>query len=142
MNNNVTDSNTHQLMKELRFTRIVCMISSALTLFLLIGGIFLFGRVQELFKVCEPVVENLSGIDVENLNSTLDSINTSLESVDWEQVAEALGELDVEALNTAIEGLDTEELTEALQNLNDAADRLRQVGEKLSALTSLFGGKQ
>lgn len=144
MENNVTDPVTRQLMKELKFTRIICMISSALTLCLLAGGVLLFGRVQKLAEICEPVVEKVSELDVESLNSTMDNINASLEEVDWQQVADALGELDVEALNSAIEGLDTEELTESLRNLNDAVDKVRELNDKLSekmnSLSSLFGG--
>lgn len=140
MDNNAMDSGVSQLMKELRFTRIICMISSVLTLCLLIGGIFLFGKVQELAEICEPVVEKVADVDVESLNETLDHVNASLESVDWEQVADALGELDVEALNSAIEGLDTEELTESLQNLNDAVEKMKELNERMSSFASMFGG--
>ncbi len=132
MNNHLTETNSSQLIKELRFTRIVCLISSVLTLCLLVCGILLFGRVHRIVAVCEPVVEKLTAIDVERLNSTMDYVNASLAEVDWEQVAEALGELDVEALNSAIEGLDTKELTEALANLNTAAEKLKELGDKLS----------
>lgn len=137
MENITTDSVTRQLMKELKFTRIICMISSTLTLCLLVGGVLLFGRVQKLAEICEPVVEKVSELDVESLNRTMDNINASLEEVDWQQVADALGELDVEALNSAIEGLDTEELTESLRNLNDVVDKVRELNEKMN---SLFGG--
>jgi len=140
VNNITTDSNTRQLMRELKFTRIICMISSVLTICLLAGGVLLFGKVRELIKICEPVVEKVSELDVESLNDTLAHINASLETVDWEQVADALGELDVEALNSAIEGLDTEELTESLKNLNDAAEKVREASEKMSSLTSWVGG--
>lgn len=144
MENIAEASVTRQLMKELKFTRIICLISSALTLCLLAGGVLLYGRVQELAEICEPVVEQVSRLDVEGLNSTMDNINDSLEAVDWQQVSDALGELDVEALNSAIEGLDTAELTESLQNLNDAVDTVKGLNEKLSekmnSLSSLFGG--
>lgn len=148
MENITMDSTTHQLMKELKITRIICMISSALTLCLLAGGILLFGRVRELAEVCEPVVEKVSKLDVESLNDTLAHINDSLETVDWEQVADALGELDVEAINSvierldvdainsAIEGLDTEELTQSMKNLNDAVEKIREISEKMGEVAS------
>ncbi len=140
MDYNAMDSSTSQLMKELRFTRIICIISSVLTFCLLVGGVFLFGEVQKLAEICEPAIEKLSDVDVESLNETLDNVNASLESVDWEQVADVLGELDVDALNSAIEDLDTEELTEALQNLNDTVDKIKEVSEKMSSFGSMFGG--
>lgn len=140
MNNNVTDPNTQRLIRELKITRTVCIISSALTLCLLVGGGFLFSRVQKIAEICEPVVEKVSALDVQSLNRTMDNVNASLEGVDWEQVAAALEKLDVEALNSAIEGLDTAELTESLKNLNDAVEKIREISEKLSSFGSLFGG--
>ena len=140
MNNNVSDPDIRQLIRELRITRIACIISSVLTLGLLVGGVFLYGRVQRLAEVCEPVVEKVSALDVESLNRTMDNVNVSLERVDWEQVADALGELDVEALNSAIDGLDTAELTQSLKNLNEAVEKIREISEKLSSFSSLFNG--
>lgn len=140
MNNSVTDPNTRQLIRELRITRIACIISSVLTLCLLAGGVFLYGRVQRITETCEPVVEKVSALDVESLNRTMDNINASLEEVNWEQVAAALEELDVDALNSAIEGLDTAELTQSLKNLNEAVEKIREISDKLSSFSSLFGG--
>ena len=144
MDNMAADSVTGQLIKELKFTRVICMISSLLTICLLAGGILLFGKVRELAGICEPVVEKVLQLDVESLNDTMGHINTSLETVDWEQVAEAMGKLDVDALNSAIEGLDTKELTESLKNLNDAVAKLRELSkllsEKMNSLSALFGG--
>lgn len=140
MDDSGMESGVGQLMKELKFTRIICMISSALTLCLLIGGVFLFVQVQRLAAVCEPAIEKISDVDVESLNETLDHVNASLESVDWEQVADALGELDVEALNSAIDGLDTEALTESLQNLNEVMEKMRELNDKMNSFASMFGG--
>ena len=138
MNNNVTDPNIQRLIRELKITRIACIIVSVLTLCLLAGGVFLFGRVQRMAEICEPVVEKISALDVESLNRTMDNVNASLEGVDWEQVAAALEKLDVDALNAAIEGLDTAELTQSLKNLNEAVEKIRELSEKLSSLSSLF----
>lgn len=138
MNNNVTDSGTQRLIRELKITRIACIITSVLLLCLLAGGVFLFGRVQRMAEICEPVMEKVSALDVESLNRTMDNVNASLEGVDWEQVAEALEKLDVDALNSAIEGLDTAELTQSLKNLNEAVEKIRELSEKLSSFSSLF----
>lgn len=144
MDNIATNPETEQLRKELRRTRINCMISSFLSLILLAGGILLFGKIQELTEICRPVAEKVSQLDVGSLNETLDHINASLVTVDWEQVAEALGELDVDAINSAIEGLDTEELSRSLKNLNEAVEKIQEISEKMSEgmsnVTSWVGG--
>ena len=128
MDNMAMDSVTRQLMKELKFTRIICMILSVLTLCLLAGGLFLYGKVRKLAEICEPVVEQVSQLNVESLNKTLEHVNVSMETVDWQQVSDVL------------EGLDTEEISKSLKNLNDAADRIREVSENLSSLAQWFGG--
>ena len=136
MENRTTDLTVQNLTKELKFTRIICMISSVLTICLMAGGILLFGKVRELGEVCEPVMEKVSELDVESLNDTLAHINESLETVEWDQVAEALEELDVDAVNKAIEGLDTEELTQTLKLINDAAEKIQEIGDKMSGVFS------
>ncbi|MDE6926860.1 MAG: hypothetical protein K2O97_14540 [Acetatifactor sp.] len=144
MDHMTTAPDTQKLIKELKRTQIICMVLSFLSLCLLGGGILLFGKVQELTEICRPVAEKVSALDVESLNDTLAHINASLETVDWEQVADALGELDVEAINSAIEGLDTEELSESLKNLNDAVEKVQEISEKMSEgmsnVTSWVGG--
>lgn len=87
----------------------------------------MFDRVQKLEELCRPVVEQLAGVDVESFNTTLDRVGQTLEDVDWEQVANVLGEFDVESFNTAMEGLDTEELSKGLENLNDAVEKIREI---------------
>ena len=126
-----------KLAKELRATRIFCIISSLLTVCLLAGGFFVWNKVQPVISVLQeakPVMEQLSELDVEEMNRTLEQVNVTLESVDWQQVSEALGELDVDAINEAVEGLDTEELTKAVENLNKVVSVLEKWGNKWSSL--------
>lgn len=135
------DSDTRRLMRELRFTRMMCMVSSALTLCLLIGGVFLFGRLQELSQMCQPAIEKISDMDMESFNNTLHQVNATLGNVDWELLSENLGKLDVKALDSAVKGLNTEEFSEALKNLNDAVEKIKELGDRLSALPSWFSGQ-
>ncbi len=141
MNKNLSDNKTDGLLRELKFTRIICMISSVLTLCLLLGGVILYGRVRELSEICEPAVEKISDIDMKSFNDTLNHVNATLERVDWEQVADSLGKLDVDAINSAIEGLDTKELSETLKNLNDAVEKIKELGERLSSLPAWLNDK-
>ena len=46
MENQVLEKNLEQLKKELRATRIFCIISSILTCALLIGGIYVYGQMR------------------------------------------------------------------------------------------------
>ena len=116
---------------ELRRTRVICLVLAVLMVLVLVGGGFFFRELRLVREQIEPMVEQISVLDIEELNLTLEEVNESLETVDWEQVAEALGKLDVDALNTAIENLDTKELTEALTKLNDAVDVLGKMGDSL-----------
>lgn len=131
-----------KLFRELRFTRIVSIISSLLTVLLLVFGGYLVYTVKDIAREAEPVMEKIAEVDIENLNATLKNVNETLESVDLEPVVQAIEELDVEGFNAAIDSLDMEELTKALKNLNDAADIFRQISQSLSQLlgkfTSLF----
>ena len=127
-----------KLLKELRLTRIVSIISSLLALSLLILGGYFAHVIAGTFREAEPVMEKIAEVDVESLNATLENINETLEAVDLEPLVLAIEELDVEGLNAAIDSLDMEELSEALRNLNDAADIMKNIGQALSSLTSIF----
>lgn len=127
-----------KLSRELRATRIFCMISSILTVLVLTGGIFFFFALREARADAEPVMQQIVALDIEGLNLALEQLNTTLESVDWEQVSQTIEQLDVDALNTAIENLDTAELSKALENLNNAVNALEQLGQIFSRFTSFF----
>lgn len=132
-----------KLRRELMFTRIMCMITSALIIFLLVGGAYLFGQAKMIMKQVQPVMEQAAAVDVENVNETLRQVRASLESVDLDEAADTLkqavdtlNEVDIEALNSAIEGLDTEELSKTLENLNDAVESLHKMEDSFD---SAFG---
>lgn len=97
----------------------------------------MFGSLKPIFvflQEAQPVMEQMAELDVAEVNATLEQVNATLGSVDWQQVSDSLGQLDVDAINEAIEGLDTEELSEAIENMNKAADVLESWGEKLSSI--------
>ena len=116
---------------ELRMTRVVCLVLAVLVVLVLAGGGFFFRELRLTREQMEPLVEQISALNMDELNLALEEVNETLETVDWEQVAEAIGSLDVDALNTAIENLDTKELSEALTKLNDAVDVLGKIGDSL-----------
>ena len=128
-----------QLRRELLLTRIFCIASSVLTLCLLIGGVLLFSEVQGVITEVEPVMEQLAAVDIAAVNETMNNVNASLESVDWEQMSETLGELDAQALNEAIQNLDTEELSIALENLNNATTSMQKLSDSIKSIFGISG---
>lgn len=135
-----------KLRRELAFTRIMCLVTSVLTILLLVGGAYLLKQVEGIMGQVQPVLDQAAAVDVANVNETLRQVRISLENVDLAQVAETmdqavetLNEVDIEALNDAISGLDTEELSRTLANLNDAVESLQKVE---NSLNSLFGKKK
>lgn len=110
----------------------------------------------------EPAVNQLAKVDIEGLNATMDQMKVAFAEVDFERLAQQIDELDVEAINAKvaaldvdalndkinaldIEGinetiasLDTAELSEAMTNLNDAAEKVREVSDKLKQVAAIF----
>ena len=125
------DAVMKQFRGELRRTRVICLVLAVLLVLVLAGGGFFFRELRIARELMEPLVEQISALNMDELNLALEEVNETLETVDWEQVAEAIGSLDVDALNTAIENLDTKELSEALKKLNDAVDVLGKIGDSL-----------
>ncbi len=154
MEKQMPENSLEQLRKELRITRVVCIVSSVLTSALLLGGIFLYGQMRpvlELAKENGPMIEELAELDIESVNMTLEQVGNTLgsvdwkevsnaiESVDWQQVSDTIGELDVEAFNNAVEDLDTKEFSKAIERLNKVIDVLEGWGDKLGSIKGIFG---
>ena len=119
---------------ELCRTRMICLVLAVLMVLVLVGGGFFFRELRLTREQMEPLVEQISALNMDELNLTLEEINETLETVDWDQVAQAIESLDVDALNTAIENLDTKELSEALAKLNDAVDALGRMRDSLKQM--------
>lgn len=128
-----------QLQKELKITRIFCMVTSVLMILILVGGLFAFGKVDGYMKGIQPLVDELSSVDFIAVSNSLEELETAMTSVDWEQVSTQVASLDMEALNAAIEGLDTEELTETLENVNEAVTTLEKMSDSIKAFMGKFG---
>lgn len=130
------------LRRELRITRIFCMVSSLLTAGLLMAIIIISVKVQPLFQnvgEAQTVLDNLAELDVDAMNGALEQ----LENLNLDALADSMGELDMEVLNdtmeqvnSALEALDMDALSTAIDNLNGAAEILQSVNNRLG---SLFG---
>lgn len=110
----------------------------------------------------QPAIEQLSEVNIEELNHTMNQMKVAFAEVDFEKLAQQIDNLDVEAINAkvaaldvdslndkinaldidrinqTIEELDTAELSEALTNLNDAAEKVREVSDKLKQVGEIF----
>lgn len=107
--------------------------------FVLVGGMFVMGKVDGYMKEIQPLVTELSSVDFVAVSESLQELEVAMASVDWEQVSAQVSSLDIEALNKAIEGLDTEELTETLENVNEAVTTLEKMSDSIKSFMGKFG---
>jgi hypothetical protein len=131
-----------ELKKELKFTRICCMVSGALTLCLLVAVVMLIVRLQpvyEFINISEPVLDKLAEVDIDTLNSTMETVNDTIGEVDWDSLTNSLSEIDVEAVNELLDNYDPEEFSRTLDNLNSAIETIGALSQKFSSVTSIFG---
>jgi len=135
------NENIDILKKELKFTRICCMVSSILTICLLAAVIILFTKLQpvyEFMNTAKPVMEKISEVDVNSLNETIGTLNETMGEVDWEGLSDSIDALDVEAINKVIESYDPEEFSRTLDNLNSAIEMIGTLSQKFGSLSSIF----
>lgn len=172
----VSEKVIKKLQRDLLVTRIFSAISSLLMIAILAGGFYMFrtvqtyavqvdGYVTEIMTYAdsmEPTITQLSKVDIEALNNTMDQMTVAFAEVDFERLAQQIDDLDVEAINAkvaaldvdslnakinaldidginkTIKELDTAELSEALKNLNDASEKVREISDKLKQVASIF----
>ena len=133
-----TQKEIAKLRRDLGFTRVVCTLTALLLILLLAGGGMVLYKMQESVRSAISLVQKVSDMDIDSL---IDTVSNSMESVDLEQIANTVEKIDVNALNEAVAGLDTVELSQTLANLNSAVASLQEVKESLSSITSVLGGR-
>lgn len=121
----------NKLRKELKITRYCSIFVAVLLIVVIAGGVYMMNAITPMvaaMQKMQPAIEKMADLDVEMLN-------------------EKIAQLDIEGLNQAIAGLDTEEVSEALKNINEAVERLQEIGDGLStfsdsvnnSISGLFG---
>ncbi|MCD8096964.1 MAG: hypothetical protein LUE31_02800 [Lachnospiraceae bacterium] len=135
MEDNELEKQLKKLRRDLRVNRIISIVSVLLTVCLLGALVWVAGTL-------EPVVEQVSQLDIDTVNSTLteaESVLTEISAsdIDWEQLSGTIAGLDVDTLNETMRALDMEQLTEAIENLNEASEAIQELADSLNS--SLFG---
>ncbi len=135
MEDNELEKQLKKLRRDLKVNRIISIVSVLLTVCLLGALVWAAGTL-------EPVVEQVSQLDIDTVNSTLteaESVLTEISASDigWEQLSGTIAGLDVDTLNETMRALDMEQLTEAIENLNEASEAIQELADSLNS--SLFG---
>ena len=110
----------NSLRKELKVTRYCSLFVAVLLIIVIVGGVSVMNMLRpavEAVQEMQPVMEQMAELDVDMLN-------------------EKIAQLDIEGLNQAISELDMEEVTKALTNMNDAVEKLQEIGEGFSNFSS------
>lgn len=118
-----------KLKKEMLINRIISCVTLAMTTAILVLVIIGFVEIKSFLDTVEPVVEELSKIDMEALNESLNNFNNIIETFNIDELMDTLNAIDFEGINEVLNGLDVEELTETLENINEGADRLDEISE-------------
>jgi len=118
-----------KLKKEMVINRIISCVNLVMTTAILVLAIVAFMKVSDFIKELEPVVEELSKIDIEALNESLNNFNNLIETFNIDDLMDTINSIDFEAINEVLEAIDVKELTETLENINEGADRLDQISE-------------
>lgn len=129
MEKNSADYIIKKLKKEMVINRIISSVTLALTIAILVVACLAYNEIKSFLDVAEPVLEELSKIDMDALNESLENFNGIMETFNFKELKETLDSIDFVGLNDILEGLDMDKLTETLDNINEGAERLEGIGE-------------
>lgn len=118
-----------KLRKDMLINRIISIVTLVFTTAILVVAVFAFVELKQFLDEVEPIVEELSKLDIEALNESLNHFNDIIETFNLDDVMDTINSIDFEGINEILEGLDVEELTETLENINEGADRLDEISE-------------
>ena len=118
-----------KLRKDMLINRIISIVTLVFTTAILLVAVFAFVELKQFLDEVEPIVEELSKLDIEALNESLNHFNDIIETFNIDDFMDTMNSIDFEGINEVLEGLDVEELTETLENINEGADRLDEISE-------------
>lgn len=118
-----------KLKKDMLINRIISIVTLVFTTAILVVAVFAFVELKQFLDEVEPIVEELSKLDIEALNESLNHFNDIIETFNIDDFMDTMNSIDFEGINEILEGLDVEELTETLENINEGADRLDEIGD-------------
>lgn len=118
-----------KLKKDMLINRIISIVTLVFTTAILVVAVFAFVELKQFLDEVEPIVEELSKLDIEALNESLNHFNNIIKTFNIDDFMDTMNSIDFEGINEILEGLDVEELTETLENINEGADRLDEIGD-------------
>lgn len=118
-----------KLKKDMLINRIISIVTLVFTTAILLVAVFAFVELKQFLDEVEPIVEELSKLDIEALNESLNHFNDIIETFNIDDFMDTMNSIDFEGINEVLEGLDVEELTETLENINEGADRLDEISD-------------
>lgn len=118
-----------KLKKDMLINRIISIVTLVFTTAILVVAVSAFVELKQFLDEVEPIVEELSKLDIEALNESLNHFNDIIETFNIDDFMDTMNSIDFEGINEVLEGLDVEELTETLENINEGADRLDEISE-------------
>lgn len=118
-----------KLRKDMLINRIISIVTLVFTTAILLVAVFAFVELKQFLDEVEPIVEELSKLDIEALNESLNHFNDIIETFNIDDFMDTMNSIDFEGINEVLEGLDVEELTETLENINEGADRLDEISD-------------
>ncbi len=127
------------LEKQMRLTRIFCILSVSASVLLLLVMFLIFLRLKPLFAVLEDVSASIGQISQSLEQLDLEAINDMMSELDVEGINETIASLDVEGINEVVASVDTKQLSDILDHLSKVTETLQGISEKFKAIPSAFG---
>lgn len=133
MEENKKEYTLEKVKRDLIINRIISIVTllfaiAACIIFIVIGV-----EITLFIKDAKPVIDTLSQVDVDELNSALTSVNHIIDTLKIDEIMDTIDKVD-----GFVQDIDPQKLETTLDNLNKASDTLQTVSDKLAPLISLF----
>ncbi len=129
MEQNTMEMMYKKLKKDMIINRIISSVTLAVSIAVLVIAIVAFVEIKDFLAMTEPVIEELSKIDMEELNESLGHFNFVMETLNLEGIKETFDSINFDGMKELMDGLDVNELLETLDNIHEGANRLEEIGD-------------
>ncbi|MCR5847733.1 MAG: hypothetical protein K6G75_06400 [Lachnospiraceae bacterium] len=105
----------------------------------LIGTVYLGIQIRNFSKVVEPAVAVLNELDVEELNKTINTLNSAIDVFKINDTLDAIGKLDFDGFSKVLNGIDVDKLNNTLDKIEDATNFMKRIGDGMNNFLNNFG---